>query len=87
MPTSVIRRDGDRVPETELVELDRGVTAGQAVGLVRNENRRLVGAPQHVGDFVVARVDPGARVDHEDDHIGLADGDVSLLTRVLSDLA
>src|SRR5215218_698751 len=35
---------------------------------------------------MIARVDPRARVDHENDHIGLADGHVGLLTRVVSDL-
>jgi hypothetical protein len=84
--TSVIRRDGDRVPEPQLVELDRGVAAGQTIGFVRDQNRRFVGSPQHVGDFMVARVDATARVDHEHDNVGLADGDVGLLARVVGNL-
>ena len=85
-PAAVVRRNGDRIAEPELVELDRGVAAGQAVGLVRHQNRRLVGAPQHVGDFVVAGVDAAPGVDHEDDDVGLADGDVGLLAGVVGDL-
>ena len=74
-PAAVVRRDGNRIAEPELVELDRVVAASRTVGLVGDQDRWLVSSPQQVGDFVVAGVDAMSRVDHEDDDVGLADGE------------
>ena len=84
--TAVVRGNGDRVAQTQFVEFHGRVAAGHAVGLVGDQNSGFVGSPQHVGDFMVSRVDPAARVDHEYNDIGLADSGVGLLASVVGNL-
>src|SRR5262249_52559092 len=67
-------RDRDRVAEAEPVELERVRLLRRVVDLVREQEDRLVRVPQYGGELLVARRDPCARVDDEEDEIGLGDG-------------
>src|SRR5262245_20729098 len=62
-------RDRGRGPQAELVELgDRGVGL-HALGLVHCEVDRRAQPAQLARDLAIARGQPGARVDHEDDRV------------------
>ena len=63
----------ERVAEAERVELDGQVVARRVVDLVRQHQDRLLGAPQDVGELLVAGRDAGLGVDDEQHEVGLAD--------------
>jgi hypothetical protein len=83
-----------RVTGAEIVELVE-VRGLWLVHLVGHQQPGLAAGAQHVGDATVARVQPGARVDHEQQEIRLGDGllhlppdlDVHRVLRVLHDAA
>ena len=70
---AVQRRERDRVAEAEPVELERARVLPRVVDLVREQEHRLAGAAQDLGQLLVARRDPRARVDDEQDEVGLGD--------------
>jgi hypothetical protein len=49
-----------------------------AVGLVRNQQDRLVDLAKSVRNFAIQRDHTGPRIDHEQQHIGIVDGCVYL---------
>ena len=69
---AVLGRERHRVAEAEAVELERERVLRRVVDLVRQQQHRLVGAPQDRRQLLVAGRDPGARVDDEQDQVGLA---------------
>ena len=72
-----------RVAEAELIEFG-GIEAGVAhVFLVGHHNHRLLRAAENLGHLVVEVGDAGGAVDHEEDHVGLLDGDRHLLVDLL----
>ena len=80
-------RNRDRLAETELVELVRRIATLDVVSFVRNENGRLVGAPEQIGDLVIAGGQPRFGIDHEDDDIGLANCAARLIASAARDLS
>src|SRR5688572_7534638 len=70
--------DALQIAEPELVELRGLRLAPPAVGLVRDEDRRLPRAPQPVCELLLDRDDAVLRVDDEEDEVRLVDGDVGL---------
>jgi len=83
---AVQRRDGVGIAQSQLVELDRGILDRARLGLIYGQEDRPLGAPDEVGHLVVSGGDPGLPVDHEDDDVGLFDGQFRLLLGRLRDL-
>ena len=69
----VQRGERHGVAEAEPVELDRLEVAARVVDLVREHDHGLAGGPQDRRELLVARRDPGPRVDDEEHEIGLVD--------------
>ena len=78
-PVAVERGERHRVAEPEPVELDGVEVAARVVDLVREHDHRLAGRAQDRRELLVARRDPGPRVDDEEDEVGLADRGARLL--------
>ena len=76
---AVERRDRDRIAEPELVQLECERVVLRVVDLVREHEHRLVRLAQDLRDLLVARRHADARVDEEEDEIGLGDGFLRLL--------
>ena len=83
---AVLRADRQRRVEAQGVELAALVLPARVVGLVDDEEHRLRGAPQAIGDVMVERRDAGRGVDDEEDDVGLLDGDAGLVLDPLLDL-
>ncbi len=65
--------------EAERIGLHQPRFRRPALGLVGDEVHFLAGFAQHLGEALVERRHPGPRVDHEEDHVSVADGDLGLL--------
>ncbi len=64
--------DGERVAQAQAVGFQRVGQAEAALGLVGHQQHAAVLAAQPVGEMLVGRGDADARVDDEDDQVGLA---------------
>ena len=72
--------DGDRVAETEVIELvELGIGGAGGVHLVHGEHDRLFRPLQHVRDLLIGGGHAGLDVDDEDDDRRVVDGDLRLL--------
>ena len=78
-------RDGNHLAQTQFIELGQLRAGAHALGLVGHQQRRLAQAAQVIGDVVVLRRQAVARIDHEDDHIGLGHRLARLLGHFLED--
>ena len=67
------------------VELGRFQLALVVVRLVRRNQDGRLGSAQNVGGFPVGRRQAGDRVDHEEDQVGLVDGQPGLLLDLFFD--
>ncbi|MNV73151.1 hypothetical protein D3C71_1662830 [compost metagenome] len=76
-------RHREHLAQAELVELGQLHALDHAFGLVGHQHAGLGEPAQVVGDVMVLRRDTGARIDDEDDHVGLGHG----LLRLLGHLA
>ncbi len=65
--------------ETQIVAFQGACLAGAPFGLVRHEDHRLAGAAQDRPEDLVQRHDALARIDHEQHHVGLCDGQLGLM--------
>ena len=83
MPWPCTAEIGNRVAEPEPVELERLGLAPRLVDLVRDQEDRLAGVAQDRGQLLVARRDPGPRVDDEEHEVGLGDRAARLLRDLL----
>ena len=83
MPWPCTDDSGDRVAEPEPVELERLGLPPRVVDLVRDQEDRLARAAQDRGQLLVARSDPGPRVEDEEDEVGLGDRAARLLGDLL----
>ncbi len=72
-------RDGERLPESEGVELGLGIHALVVVVLVGHDDDRFGGAAQDVGNVVVKVGNAVLDVHDKEDDIGLLDGELYLL--------
>ena len=76
---AVHRRDRHRLAQAEPVELVRERVCRRLVELVREHDHGPLRPPQDRGQLLVARRDPGARIDDEQHQVGLADRRLRLL--------
>ena len=67
----VLGRDRHRVAKAEFIGFEPAFFGQAALALVGNENRRLAGLAGQRGEGAVDRRRAGARVDHEEDRVGL----------------
>ena len=72
-------RERHRVAEPEPVELERERVLVRVVDLVREQRAPACGLAQDRRQLLVAGRDPGARVDDEEDEVGLRDRGVRLV--------
>ena len=70
----MLGRDRYRLAETESVGLEPTRFAGSALTLVGHEDDRFARFARDIRERMIRRNRPGARVDHEEDGIGLFDG-------------
>ena len=75
--------DAPDLAQAERIELVGVVLLLAGVHLVHGEDDRLLAAAQQVGDLGVVVSDPGGGFHHEEDHVGLVDGDDHLLADLL----
>ena len=76
---AVGRGDAPDLAEAQTVELVGIVHLFAGIDLVDAQDDRLLAAAQQVGDLGVVVGDAGGGFDHEEDHVGLVDGDDHLL--------
>jgi len=69
---AVDRRDGKRFSEAEPRELAVHRASAFGIRFVRDEQHRMVRAPQDAGNVDVDRVEAIDGIDDEDDHVGVA---------------
>ena len=62
----------------ELVKLGRLRIDIIGIALVGEAEDRFADVPQPFGDFLVERRQPSPAIDHEEDHVGLVDGNLDL---------
>ena len=80
--------DGDGVAQTKVIELvDIGVFPTYAVHLVHRQHHGLVGPQEHTGYLLIGGGHAGLDVAHENDHIGVVDGDLRLTAHESQNLA
>ena len=72
-PFAMRGRNGVRLAQPEFVEFRLDHAGIHAFRLVDRDQHRTVDAAQAVGDFLVVRRDAGARIDDEEDCVGLGD--------------
>ena len=65
---------GDRVAEAEAKSLVGAVAPREPLGLVRDDDDRLSGAPNRCGKMAVGGGDPGPGVDEEQDRVAVEKG-------------
>ena len=83
-PQAVDGRDGDGVAQTQVIELVHVWVGGaNAVGLVHRQHHRLLGAQEQIGHVLVGGGDAGADVAHQDDDVGVVNGDLRLAAHEL----
>jgi hypothetical protein len=82
----VIRRDGDRIAQPQLVEFVDRLAARGAICLVCHQDSGLVSAAQEIRHFLIPRIQAAAGIDHEDDDVSLADGHMGLVAGGHGDL-
>ena len=83
-PQAVDGGDGDGVAQTQVVELVHVRVGGaHPVGLVHRQHHRLLGAQEHIGHVLVGGGDAGADVAHQDDDVGVVNGDLRLAAHEL----
>src|SRR5581483_4726136 len=75
----VQRRQTQRLSQAELIELDGAEKLVLIVSLVGYEDHGFGGAPQPFGHVCVGLAHAGARIDHENDDVGLIHGLLGLL--------
>jgi hypothetical protein len=75
---AVLRRHRHRIAGAEPIEVVE-VRPARIVHLVRDQHPRLVRGADHLGDPLIARVQPLLRVDDEQDHVRLLDRHGDLL--------
>ncbi len=68
----MLGRERDRLAEAQFVGVQNAAAARRALGLVGDEQDRLVDAAQRLREMAVGRRDPGARVDEEHDRVAIA---------------
>src|SRR5204863_3207571 len=78
-------RHRERLAEAERVELAEGALLPRGLDLVRGEDDRSVGAPEHACDLEIERGCAGSRVHHEQDEVRLLDRDEHLLAHGLDE--
>ena len=74
----VLGRDRHRFAEAERIGVQPPRFAGRAFALVGHQHDRLAGLARDIGKGVVGRNRTGARVDHEENRVGLFDGRLGL---------
>ena len=75
---AVLGRERDRIAEAQREGLVGACEAGAALGLVGDEDHGLAGAAHHFGERPVGGQDADARIDDEEDDVGIADGGLGL---------
>ena len=80
---AVLGRQRDRLAEAELIGFHQPRLGRPALGLVGDEVHVLAGLAQHLGEALVERRHAGAGVDHEQDDVGFADGELGLLAHAV----
>ena len=88
------RRDRVRFAHTQLVELQRLIAAGSAIGFVDHQEDRRPGCPSHqplaaaqdLGHFLVGRGDAAVRIGQEQHGIRLLDGQLGLGADLLDEI-
>ena len=74
----VLGRNRDRVAEAERIGVQPPALAGGAFHLVGDQHGRLAGLAHQLGEHAVDPGRTGARVDHEEDRVGLPDRGLGL---------
>jgi hypothetical protein len=78
-PLALDGRDRDRLAEAEFVKLGARDLGPAVLDLVGGRDDRLVGPAELVGNIGIGTRRAGLGVQHEDDHVGLADRLLGLL--------
>ena len=76
---AVLGRNRDRLAETERIGLDRAGLAVLALALVGDQQHRLVGAADEIGEGAIGRRQSGAGIDHEQQRVRELDRGLGLL--------
>ena len=84
---AVQRGDRERLAEAQAVELERQALLRRVVDLVREDEHVLLRLAQDLGQLLVAGGDADARVDDEEDEVGLLDRRARLQRDLLGDRA
>ena len=75
---AMLRRERDGIAEAERIGVDDAVRALLALGLVGQQDHRLAGPADEIGEGLVHRGEAEPGVDHEHHDIGLGDGRLGL---------
>src|SRR5581483_6216268 len=76
---AVERREREGAAESEPMELERERLLRRVVDLVRDDEHRLARRAQDLRQLLVAGRDPRARVDDEEDEVGVRDRGTGLV--------
>ena len=71
----MLGRSGNPRAEAESREVAPGIVMVRAVCLIENKNDPRAGFTKKLGDLFIDGIDPGSRVDNEDDGVGRVHGD------------
>ena len=83
----MLSRQRDRLAKAQTVGLHQARFGGTSFRLVGDQVHVLARPAQHLGKALIERGNAGARIDHEQDDVGLADGELGLLAHAVFEAA